>query len=208
MPLDAKHHVFALLPEFSDLRPGVGFVPGDDAQPLPTAGLHGVGEARQLPPVGKDEAHGPVPGHAPALPEPHGAPGHPAVLVLGVAQHGRVGPFGARGLVLLGRVGLPCRGCGPAAGIRRIREHQVNALVRQGLQNGQGIALVQGNSGGKRHCAHEISTAFWPLGWGSRLSCGAWWIIRLPAKWCRRRTGRRCGGPRGDTVPAVTMMSP
>lgn len=74
--------------------------------------------------------------------KPEDAPQCPAALILGIAEHGRVAPPGARLLVLLRRVRLPGAQSDAAAGIRRIGQHGINACCWKSREDCRKIPMI------------------------------------------------------------------
>ena len=68
--LGGENHIFALLPEFADLRAGTAFIPSHNAPPCPTCRLHSVSQCRKLPPVRKHHERRTLASNAPAFAKP------------------------------------------------------------------------------------------------------------------------------------------
>lgn len=137
------HRVFRAVTEATGTaRASCRFQPWHDATPGRTGGLHGIGGAGKLAPVGEKHHGCAWLGHAQALGQPQRDPQRPASLVTVVTAERAVLALGTGLYVFLGGGQLALRHMQAAGAVRRIGDDCVHGRIGKGTQEGKGFALM------------------------------------------------------------------
>ncbi len=141
-PLTSVDDKLGIASKFPEHGPYVALVPDHDPAPRPARRLYRVSHTRELTPVREDEKRRAFFCDAPALAKPLCHPPCERALILGVAEHRRIGLFRSCLLVFCGWSCLLAGECGRSATIRRIGNDGINRVGWKQREDSKSVTLI------------------------------------------------------------------